>query len=275
MPHDFKKGKFISPDTGDTIILTIGNNYQPTYTTIKNDTIDSGYKIESVLFENKSSNRLNGWIVSPDSGFNGITILFLHGNAGNIYGTNIFGNSNVIALVKKGFRVFIFDYSGFGFSEGKASLNDAFTDADSALTYIARKIIPSSDKLFIYGQSLGGYISLTVAANNRDKIDGLIVEGAFTSIKDIAAKKYGFLGRIFLAEKHNGLKSVKMYKKPILIIQSLEDEVVPYEMGRELFEKANEPKTFYEIQNCHICGLKFYADSIANKINEMAMKVSR
>ena len=270
IPLDMKTCKSFNPETGDTIILNIGKNYQPTYTNTKNDTIDPGYGIESVLFENKSGKRLNGYILSPDSGFNGTTILFLHGNGGNI----VFHRS-IIPLVKRGFRVFIFDYSGFGFSEGKATLNNTFTDADSALAYIVRRTDIKPEKLFIYGQSLGGYIALTVAANSQDKIDGLIVEGAFTSIKDLAAIKYGFLGRIFLAEKYNGSKSIKKYKKPLLIIHSSEDQVVPYKIGRKLFDQANEPKTFYETQKCHICGLLFYADSIAIKINEMTRKVSR
>ncbi|MCX6248075.1 MAG: hypothetical protein NTW10_10095 [Bacteroidetes bacterium] len=88
----------------------------------------------------------------------------------------------------------------------------------------------------------------------------------------MAAKKYGFLGRIFLTEKHNGSESLKKYRNPFLVIHSIEDQTIPFELGKRMFDEANEPKAFYEIRQCHICGLNFYPDSIAGRIEKMGIR---
>lgn len=264
------RAKLIDYESQDTLIINFGNNFQPVFINNQNDTVGLGYKIESVLFDNEIGNTLNGWIISPSFNYNGSTILFLHGNAGNI--TSHY--SGVVPLIKKGFRIFIFDYSGFGFSEGKATRKNVLLDANSSLDYLISRKDLKVEKLLIYGQSLGGHLAATVAARNQDKIDGLIIEGAFSSHKDIAAEIAGVFGRILISEKYSGLKSIKQFKKPLLIIHSMEDEVIPFEMGRKLFANANEPKFFYGIKKCHICGPLYYADEITEKINEMVNTVT-
>ena len=121
-------------------------------------------------------------------------------------------------------------------------------------------------KLVIYGQSLGGHLAAVVAQQRQDDIDALVIEGAFSSHKDIASKTAGIFGRIFVSEKYSAFKSIQEYKKPVLVIHSTEDEIIPFKMGQKIFENANAPKEFYEIKKCHICGPEFYADSISQKI---------
>jgi fermentation-respiration switch protein FrsA (DUF1100 family) len=70
-------------------------------------------------------------------------------------------------------------------------------------------------------------------------------------------------------EQYSATKSIRNYKKPVLIIHSTEDDVIPFEMGQKLFEHANQPKEFYEIKHCHMCGPDFYADSISQKIRQL------
>ncbi|MCF8232861.1 MAG: lysophospholipase [Bacteroidales bacterium] len=265
IPKQAKKATIITPENRDTLNLHIGAKFQPTFTDNHNVTLELDYKIESVLFDNQQGNTLNGWVMTPHYNYNGTTLVFLHGNAGNItthYPT-------VIPLVKRGFKVFIFDYSGFGFSEGKATRDNVLADANAALDYWKNRKTPNTKNLVIYGQSLGGHLAVTIAERNQDKIDGLVIEGAFSSHKDIAAETAGIFGKIFVAEKYSALESIQSYKKPLLIIHSTDDKIIPLEMGKKLFEKANDPKAFFRIQKCHMCGTRYYANNIASKIKQM------
>lgn len=254
----------------DTLIINIGEHFQPVFKSKNGDTAELPYNVESVLFENTKGNRLNGWIIKPEEGYNGTTILFLHSNSGNLFTQY----QEVLPLVKNGFSVFIFDYSGYGFSQGKATRDNVLLDATAALSYLQSRTDIKKEHLIIYGQSLGGHLAINLAARNQDMIDGLVTEGAFSSHKDIAAETAGFIGRIIVAEKYSGLESVRNFHKPVLIIHSTEDETIPFEQGEKLFANANEPKTFLKIDKCHICGLSFYPDEILNAINKLLLQVN-
>jgi fermentation-respiration switch protein FrsA (DUF1100 family) len=265
IPTQAKQAQLIDNKNGDTLTVNIGNNYQPTFTDSNGDKVDLGYSIESVLFDNFEENTLNGWLMTPNQDYNGITLLFFHGNAGNIT-TQYQG---IIPLVDKGFKVFIFDYCGFGFSEGKATRKNLLIDANAALDYVKNRPDPKRENLIIYGQSIGGHLAAVVGTENEEKIDGLVMEGAFSSHKDIAAEDAGFFGRLLTAEKYSALNSIDEFNEPVLIIHSTEDRTVPFELGQKLYDAANEPKSFYQIEKCHVCGPIFYADSIATKIKEL------
>jgi hypothetical protein len=89
----------------------------------------------------------------------------------------------------------------------------------------------------------------------------------------MAAKKFGFIGRILIAEKHSAIKSIKTYCKPLLSMHSPEDNTVPFDLGKKLFDNANEPKTFFEMaKKCHLCGLVYYSDEISQRIKNMLNK---
>ena len=136
IPQDAKIGKFVSSSTGDTTFVSIGQNYQPTFRTNKPDTTQQTYTIESVIFRSKSGNNINGWFINPHK-FNSINIIFLHGNGGNIMSEYV----AMIPLVERGFRVFAFDYSGYGFSDGQATRENSFKDAASALDFAVLKLM--------------------------------------------------------------------------------------------------------------------------------------
>lgn len=194
-----------------------------------------------------------------------ITLIHFHGNAGFLLSQY----QAMTPLLKYGFQIFVFDYSGFGFSEGKATRTNVLIDGNSALTYVKSRDDIKNTKLVIYGQSLGGHLSAVVAQKRQTEIDGLVIEGAFSSHKDIAAKTAGIFGRMFVSEKYSAYKAIQEFEKPVLVIHSTEDETTPFEMGQKIFNNANEPKEFYEIKGCHICGPDFYADSISLKIQNM------
>ena len=252
-----------------TMVIKFDDRYQPEFIYSADQASTTDFKIESVLFDNALGNTLNAWLIEPELvPYNGTSILFLHGNAGNI--TTHY--QNTIPLVKAGFKVFIIDYSGFGFSTGEATRDNVLLDAEAALEYLLKRKDLNAERLIIYGQSLGGHLSAVVASEHQEKIDALVIEGAFSSHKDIAADKGGIFGRLFISEKYSAVESIASFKKPVLIIHSKEDEVVPFEMGGKLFQAANEPKLFYEIDGCHICGTLNYAEEIISRINQLILE---
>jgi dienelactone hydrolase len=163
----------------------------------------------------------------------------------------------------------MFDYSGFGFSEGEATRKNALNDALSALDYIKARQEVKDTKLVIYGQSFGGHLSAVVAAQRENEIDGLVIEGAYSSNKDIAAHAVPVLGRIVVKQGYSAVKSIKDFHKPLLVIHSTEDQEIPFSMGKKIFDNANAPKEFYEVKECHICAPIFYTDEISGKIKNM------
>lgn len=253
--------------TDTTSVFFSGDNYQPTFVKNGNDTIDFDFTIESIVFESENGNRLNGWVLKPENEMPTTTLLHFHGNSQCLLNQH----QALAPLIKYGFQIFTFDYSGFGFSEGKATRKNVLIDANSALSYVKNRPDMKTTKLVIYGQSLGGHLSAAVAEHRQSEIDALVIEGAFSSHRDISAETAGIFGRIMVAEKYNAYKSIRGFQKPVLVIHSTEDEVIPFKMGQKIFENANVPKEFYEIEKCHICGPDFYADSISQKIKNMLM----
>jgi alpha-beta hydrolase superfamily lysophospholipase len=239
--------------------------FQPVFLSKKNDTIQTSYKITSFSFKSLSGNILNGWLLQSRTVKQSATLLHLHGNAGFLLSQY----QAMIPLLDLGFQAFVIDYSGFGFSEGKATRKNLLIDVNSMLSYVKTRSEIKNLPLVIYGQSLGGHLSAVVAAQREADIDALVIEGAFSSHKDIAAVGAKFLGRIFVKEQYSALKSIPKFHKPVLIIHSKEDEVIPIKLGKKLFDAANQPKVFYEITGAHIQGTDLYADSIASKIKLM------
>lgn len=264
LSKEMKKIKF-SLEQGDTGIVAFDRLYRPTFFDAKNDTLPLDYTIESVIFKSTSGNNLNGWMLKSKTIPAKATVLHFHGNAGFLLSQY----QGMTALLKYGFQVFVFDYSGFGFSEGKATRDNVLLDGESALAYVKTCSDVKGKPFVIYGQSLGGHLSAVVATKHQADIDGLVIEGAFSSHKDIAATLAGFVGRMLVQEKYSAKKFIQDFHKPVLIIHSTEDETVPFKLGKKLFEVANEPKEFYEIHHPHIQGLSYYADSIAAKIHRM------
>ena len=267
IPADAKEVRmFSSSDT--TLVMFVPDTHQPTFLKNNIDTMEFDFTIESVVFKSSNGHKLNGWMLKPKNQIPTITLIHFHGNAGFILSQY----QAISPLLKYGFQIFMFDYSGFGFSEGKETRENVLIDANSALDYVICRPDIKNTKLVIYGQSLGGHLSAVVAEQRQSEIDGLVIEAAFSSHKDIAAVMAGIFGRMFVCEKYSACESIKNYKKPVLIIHSSEDETVPFEMGQKLYSNANIPKEFYEIKKRHIRGPEFYGDSISSKIINMLSK---
>lgn len=252
----------------DTLIIADASCCQPFFIDTENKMFDYPYTIKSIFFGSKSGNKLNAWIISSDTLYNGKNIIFFHGNSENI----VLHHKMMLPFVKQGYKVFVVDYSGFGFSTGKATRKNVLLDGNSAVEYLTKLDTVKTHQWIIYGQSLGAHLTPVVALKNQNLIDGIVMEGAFTSHQDIGANSVGFIARLLIAEKYSAKRAIKEFKKPVLIIHSTQDEIIPYRMGQKLFELANEPKQFYQIEKCHICGPVYYSESILQKMDSLFRK---
>ena len=205
---------------------------------------DIGLEYESVSILTKDQITLHGWFV-PASEEKGVLLLF-HGNAGNI--------SHRLDSLKifhdLGLSTLIIDYRGYGRSQGTISEQGTYFDAEAAWNYLTEiKNIPAQ-KIVVLGRSLGGAIAAFIAARQTPGV--LILESAFTSVPDVAAKLYPFFPvRLLSRFQYNTKKSLQSVNCPVLIIHSPGDDIIPFENGLQLYESARVPKQILEIQGGH------------------------
>lgn len=251
---------------GDTLTMAFKADSTPIVYYSDHSEVEFPYIIESKHFDSESGNKIHCWHFTPkEVPFNGTTILFLHGNAGHLayqYGL-------VTPFVEAGYEVIMPDYSGFGFSEGKATRKNVLLDGLTSVDFAKSIRSPESKRFVVYGQSLGGHLSGVVASLKQDEIDALVMEGAFYSHSSIAGNMVPILGQLFTREMYSSKRSLPEYHKPILIIHSTEDQTIPYKYGVKLFEAANEPKELYTIDKPHVRGPLYYLDSITKKMDAL------
>lgn len=213
-----------------------------------------GLPYEDVYFEASDGVRLHGWFL-PAHGEAVATVLFLHGNTGDI-GTHLL---NVAWLPAERFNVLLFDYRGFGRSAGIPSFAGVFDDIERALAHLAARRDIDRHRIIVYGQSQGGALAIRALAQShyREHVLGLVVDGAFSSYRRIAEDA---LGASFLTRRWRGALAqpvVDLYSPrdaiarispiPILIIHSAEDQVIPLTHARELFAAALAPKELWVV----------------------------
>ena len=167
------------------------------------------------------------------------TILFLHGNAGSlenrIHKINHFKDMNVNFL--------IIAWRGFSKNKGSPTEKGLYKDASGAVEWLKSKGIEESD-IIIYGESLGTGVAVEIAQNKN--FAGVILESPFTSMVDAGKDKYPFLPvRLLLKDKYESDKKIKNVNSPILIMHGKVDKIVPFHMGKKMYELANEPKHYY------------------------------
>ena len=240
----------------------------------KRDIIDTpesaGLAYESVSFTSADGVTLSGWFVpTTDVAGSKGTILFCHGNAGNI-STRV---STVQVFNRMGLSVFIFDYRGFGESKGKPSEEGTYQDAEAARRYLIEERKVSNDELIIVGRSLGGPIAAWLARKHPPK--ALALENTFTKIGDVAAHHYPWMPvRWLLRYNYNTSDYISGLECPLLVLHSPDDWTVPFKFGRKLYEGAREPKQFLEISGTHNEGFetsgKTYTDGWEKFLKEFA-----
>ncbi|MDD4053036.1 MAG: alpha/beta hydrolase [candidate division Zixibacteria bacterium] len=224
-----------------------------------------GLAFEDVTLETKDAVSIDGWYIPADSAK--ATILFCHGNAGNI-GDRL---ESIAQFHRMGLAVFIFDYRGYGKSTGSPSEQGIYLDAEAAWDYLtgAKGIDPKT--VVILGRSLGGAIATWLAAEHRP--GALIVESSFTSLRDIAARHYPFLPiRLLLRYQYNNKETITRVTAPVMIAHSPDDNLVPYRQGEAIYAAANEPKEFLKLSGSHndsfLQSAQLYENSLSSFIEK-------
>ena len=254
-------------DNDRPLELQLGPHFQPTFYDSLNNLVDPEFTIESVEFVNRKGDSLNGWFMSPREKGNDVTLFYLHGNAGSIY----YQFGLMVPFVKQGYTVFMFDYSGFGYSEGKAKIKRVYTDAEDAFTYLKTRDEYLGKHLLVYGQSLGAHLTAALSRTLDKEVDGFVMEGGFANHDEVAAQTsgLGWFAKMMVRERYSGMDTIPLATKPKLFIHSTEDTRVNYVNSEMLFDAANEPKSFYTIDGRHVFGPLLYGDSIGKKMREM------
>lgn len=184
--------------------------------------------------------KIHAWYAPSDSAR--ATLVISHGNAGNISHRYLILRS----LQKHRYNVLMYDYRGYGRSEGTPSEEGIYSDGRAALDYVLTLPGVDSSRTFLWGTSLGGAVAVDVAIDRT--LAGVILESTFTSAKDVASALYPFLPvQYFLQTKLNSLEKIKSLHVPILVVHGSHDTIIPIRFGRQLFQAANDPKDFYEI----------------------------
>lgn len=224
------------------------------------ETSEMPLPIQDVWFEAKDGVKLHGWYIPREKAV--ATLLFFHGNAGNI--TNRL--ENIFFLHHLDLNVFIFDYRGFGRSEGDPDEKGVQLDSQAAYDTVLTQPGVSVPSLFIFGRSLGGAFASYTAS--RNPAAGLILESTFTNADEMADKMFPILPvGWFISSELNTQGYVAHLNIPKLFIHGTQDTLIPFTMGRELYKGAAEPKEFYSIvgaghNNTYRVGGKEYFDTI-------------
>jgi len=198
---------------------------------------------EEVFLVTADGKNLHGWFVPGDKAR--YTVLFLHGNGGNIS-----HRLEKIALLHNlNLNVFIFDYRGYGKSTGSPSEAGLYKDADSAYEYLVKKKNIPQDNIILYGESLGGAVAIDLAL--RKNIKALITEDAFSSVRDMARVVYPFIPSFIISNKFDSVSKIKNVPSRKLIIHSIDDEIVPFRLGEKLYNEAAHPKEFLKLRGAH------------------------
>ena len=195
---------------------------------------------EIVWFNSADGTRLNGWFFESRSKPATATIIFFHGNGGNVTSVGWVGQR----FAKHGFNILLFDYRGYGASEGvAASEAKLYADGDAAVAFVTNEKGIRPEQIVLYGQSLGTAVVADVAS--RGKFGAVVLESGFSSSSSVAATALPWLPRWLHFIGRNRFESARKLaavKSPILIAHGDPDRTIPTAEARLLFASANEPK---------------------------------
>ena len=224
---------------------------------------------EDVWFQTASGVRLHGWFFSTETKPAAATVIYFHGNGGNLSYVGWLGE----ALSQRGFDVLLFDYKGYGRSEGRTSdERSVYEDADAAYDFLTRErnVVPES--IVLYGQSLGTTAAVDLAS--RKPCAALVLESGLSSASDMAALILPVLPRFthkLTRNRFDSVRKLKDVRRPVLVAHGGRDEIIPDAQGRALYEAANEPKRLIIIPDAGhndlvAAGGAAYLDSLAEFI---------
>ncbi|CAN5183619.1 alpha/beta hydrolase [soil metagenome] len=167
-------------------------------------------------------------------------ILFSHGNAGNLSSRNSILN----LLTKTGASVFIYDYEGFGKSEGLPTIDGICENGLTVYDYLVDQLCIKPENLIVYGESLGTGVAMYLA--DEKPVGAVILQSGFSSLRTIAQESYPTLRAypsfLFPTQQLDTLTLAKKPHPPLLIVHGVLDRVVPYSHAERIYKEATEPK---------------------------------
>ena len=193
------------------------------------------FSVEDAHFQSADGTKLHGWYFHhphPTA-----IVLYAHGNAGNVALWSDVGSQWRRELAVS---ILVFDYRGYGRSEGTPSEAGLMSDGRAARKWLAHRAGIAEPQIVLAGRSIGGGVAVDMAV---DGARGLILERTFTSVPDVAAVLYPWLPtKLLMRNRYDSLSKIKNYHGPLLMSHGDADSIVPMSLGRRLFEAANEPK---------------------------------
>jgi fermentation-respiration switch protein FrsA (DUF1100 family) len=205
---------------------------------------DWGLDYEDLTIRTDDGVALNGWFI-PREGARRV-VLFLHGNAGNISHRR----DSVQIFHALGLHVLIIDYRGYGRSGGAPDEAGLYRDAAAAWGYLTRDRGFDAAQVLIFGRSLGGAVAAHLAA--EVKAGGVILESSFSSARDVAHRVFPLLSRlVVLRYRFDAAGDIARARSPVMVLHSPDDEIMPFELGRRLYEAAPEPRRFVTLRGDH------------------------
>ncbi len=199
-------------------------------------------RYQDINFDSKDGTHLHGWYCPSKSPR--ATILIAHGNAGNVT-----SRANWLSYLQSraGVSAFVFDYRGYGRSEGVPTVEGVLQDGRAARAKLCELAEIKPSEMILMGESLGGAIVVQLAADSAPR--GLVLQSTFSSLRGIAKVHYPNLAWLVPEAKLNSIATIKSYEGPLLQSHGTTDRTIPYANGKALFLAANKPKTLITIKN--------------------------
>jgi fermentation-respiration switch protein FrsA (DUF1100 family) len=230
-----------------------------------------GLSFQNAVIDSGDGLKLAGWFVpSETQATNQPTLLFFHGNAGNVsYNLDRLRLFHDVDL-----DVYIIDYRGYGKSEGTPSERGLGIDALSMYFYLTEKRGVAPERLFFYGESLGAAVAVDLATQIRAA--GLIIEAPFTSNADRARKKWpGIPWELLLRDNYDSLAKISKINMPLLVIHSVDDEVIPFSNSQKLYATAKQPKELFQMRGPHRESFINSFDTYSDKVMSFVAQYTR
>lgn len=195
------------------------------------------------FFLESGPGRIHGWWIPGTE--QGPVVLYSHGNAATISALREYAQ----LFHQMGMGVLLYDYRGYGRSEGQPDEAGLYADGEAAWRHLTGELGVSPRRVVCYGHSLGGGVATWLAMHHPGL--ALVVEGSFTSIPQLGKELYPFVPNWVARISFDNLSRMARVQAPVLVIHAREDEVVPVSHGRRLHEAAREPKGLLEIAGSH------------------------
>ena len=200
----------------------------------------AGLAFEEVEIATEDGPKLHAWWVPATAPPHRGHVIYCHGNGGNI--SYRIGKARLLA--DRGFDVLLFDYRGYGRSEGSPSEAGLYRDARAARAAVVAREGVDPDRLVYLGESLGGAVAIALALDIPPA--GLVLQSTFTSVRQIARFHYPIVPTFYVPDAFPSLTRIPRLSVPVLMVHGDADRIVPVEHGRTLYASAPQPKTYRE-----------------------------